>query len=100
MEKIQEVKSLYETSQESLIILDPFDIKNNLTDGMFRIYLFEITFMVAYNTIKDNCDCSCHYDEDNNNKGKIHCILNKIFKTVQRFNIIRNNEDFNDNLGI
>ena len=100
LEKIQEVKSLYETSQESLIILDPFDIKNNLTDGMFRIYLFEITFMVAYNTIKDNCDCSCHYDENNNNKGNIHCILNKIFKTVQRFNIIRNNEDFNDNLGI
>ena len=100
LEKIQEVKSLYETSQESLIILDPFDIKNNLTDGMFRIYLFEITFMVAYNTIKDNCDCSCHYDENNNNQGKIHCILNKIFKTVQRFNIIRNNEDFNDNLGI
>ena len=100
LEKIQEVKSLYETSQESLIILDPFDIKNNLTDGMFRIYLFEITFMVAYNAIKDNCDCSCHYDDNNKNKGKIHFILNKIFKTVQRFNIIRNNEDFNDNLGI
>ena len=99
LEKILEVKSLYENSQESLIILDPFDIKNNLTNGMFRIYLFEITFMVAYNAIKDNCDCSCHYDENIMNQGKIHCILSKIFKTVQRFNTIRNSEDFNNNLG-
>ena len=99
LEKILEVKSLYENSQESLIILDPFDIKNNLTNGMFRIYLFEITFMVAYNAIKDNCDCSCHYNENIKNQGKMHCILNKIFKTVQRFNTIRNKEDFNNNLG-
>ena len=70
---------------ESLIIVDPFNARNNLIGKMFNLSQFEFTFIIAFSVIKDNCECSCHYNEKGNYQGKIHCILNKMFKTVKRF---------------
>ena len=88
---IEEIK-YNENSIEGLLILDPFNARNNLIEKMFPISQFELTFIVALSVIKDNCECSCHYNEEGNYQGKIHCILNKMFKTVKRFSSIRKNK--------
>ena len=84
-DKIEEIKYANENGMESLIIVDPFNARNNLIGKMFNISQFEFTFIIAFSVIKDNCECSCHYNEKGNYQGKIHCILNKMFKTVKRF---------------
>jgi len=88
-DKLEEIKYNNENGIEKLIIVDPFNIRNNLTEKIMTISQFEITFKIAFTVIKDNCECSCHYNEEGNYQGKIHCILNKIFKTVKRFSSIR-----------
>ena len=88
-DKLEEIKYNNENGIEKLIIVDPFNIRNNLTEKIMTISQFEITFKIAFTVIKDNCECSCHYNEEGSYQGKIHCILNKIFKTVKRFSSIR-----------
>ena len=88
-DKIEEIKYNNENSIESLIILDPFNAMHNLIDKIFNISKFEYTFIIAFSVIKDNCECSCHYTEEEDYQGKIHCILNKMFKTVKRFSSLK-----------
>ena len=88
-DKLDEIKYNNENGIEKLIIVDPFNIRNILTEKIMTISQFEITFKIAFTVIKDNCECSCHYNDEGNYQGKIHCILNKIFKTVKRFSSIR-----------
>jgi hypothetical protein len=91
-EKIEEIKYANENGIETLTIMDPFNIRNNLTEKMYNISQFVFTFIIAFSVIKDNCECSCHYNEEGNYQGKIHCILNKMFKTVKRFASIKKNK--------
>ena len=93
MDKLEEIKYSSENGMESLIVVDPFNIRNNLIDKMFDFSEFVSVFIIAYSVIKDNCECSCHYIEEGNYQGKIHCILNKMFKTVKRFNNIKKNNN-------
>ena len=88
-DKIEEIKYTNDNGIDRLIIVDPFNIRNNLTEKMISIPQFEIIFMIAFSVIKDSCECACHYNENSHYQGKIHCILNKIFKTVKRFTSIR-----------
>ena len=91
-EKIEEIKYANENAIETLTIMDPFNIRNNLTEKMYNISQFVFTFIIAFSVIKDNCEGSCHYNEEGNYQGKIHCILNKMFKTVKRFSSIKKNK--------
>ena len=91
-DKLEEIKYNNENGIEKLIIVDPFNIRNNLTEKIMTISQFEITFKIAFTVIKDNCECSCHYNEEGSYQGKIHCILNKMFKTVKRFSSIKKNK--------
>ena len=91
-DKIEEIKFANENGIETLMIMDPFNIRNDLIEKRFNISQFEYTFMIAFSVIKDNCECSCHYNDEGNYQGKIHCILNKMFKTVKRFSSIRKNK--------
>jgi hypothetical protein len=86
-DKNEEIKFYNENSNniDSLIIIDPFNIRNNLTEKSITITQFGVTFKIAFSVIKDSCECACHYNDDGNYQGKIHCILNKMFKTVKRF---------------
>ena len=90
-DKIEEIKFYNENNNNinSLIIIDPFNIRNNLCDKMYAYSQIKLTLMIAFCMIKDNCECACHYDDSINYQGKTHCILNKIFKTVKRFYIIK-----------
>ena len=91
-DKLEEMNYLIENNNmDKLIIIDPFNIKNNLTKKMYSFTQLETTFKIAFSVLKDNCECSCHYDNNINYQGKIHCVLNKIFKTVKRFPSIKNN---------
>ena len=86
-DKNEEIKFYNENSNniDSLIIIDPFNIRNNLCDKMYAYSQIKLALMIAFCVIKDNCECACHYDDSINYQGKTHCILNKIFKTVKRF---------------
>ena len=91
-EKLEEIKFNNENIIDKLIIIDPFNIRNNLTEKSITIPQFGVTFKIACSVIKDSCECACHYNDDGNYQGKIHCILNKIFKTVKRFTSIQKNK--------
>ena len=91
-EKLEEIKFNNENIIDKLIIIDPFNIRNNLTEKSITIPQFGVTFKIAFSVIKDSCECACHYNDDGNYQGKIHCILNKIFKTVKRFTSIQKNK--------
>ena len=91
-EKLEENKYNNETIIDKLIVVDPFNIRNNLTEKSITISKFGLTFKIAFSVIKDSCECACHYNDDGNYQGKIHCILNKIFKTVKRFTSIQKNK--------
>ena len=93
-DKNEEIKFYNENSNniDSLIIIDPFNIRNNLCDKMYAYSQIKLTLMIAFCVIKDNCECSCHYDDSIHYQGKTHCILNKIFKTVKRFHSKRKNQ--------
>jgi hypothetical protein len=77
------------SKQSELVIVDPLDHKNNVAERLFQFSNVKSTLMICYIVAKDNCECGCHYiDNDNttNNgiESKEHCILNKIFKTIKR----------------
>ncbi len=92
-DKNEEIKFYNENINniDSLIIIDPFNIRNNLCDKMYGYNQIKLALMIAFCVIKDSCECSCHYDDSINYQGKTHCILNKIFKTVKRFTNKRKN---------
>ena len=91
-DKNEEIKFLNENSNiDSMRIIDPFNIHNNLLGNSYGFSQIKTAFIIAFSVIKDNCECSCHYDEAVNYQGKTHCILNKIFKTVKRFTNKRKN---------
>ena len=88
-----------------LIIIDPFDHKNNVALKTAEFRNIQFILKLVYFSSRVKCDCSCHYlknyknnsDEDNNNDeeninkqfvelGTEHCILKKIFKTAFRIN--------------
>ena len=96
-EKNEEIKFYSEnaTNLDSLIIIDPFNIRNNLCVAGDKIYGYsqiKTALMISYCVIKDNCECSCHYDESIGYQGKTHCILNKILKTIKRVYNKRKNQ--------
>jgi len=93
-EKNEEIKFYNENTNnlETLIIIDPFNIRNNLCDKMYSYSQIKLALMIGFCVIKDNCECSCHYDDSITYQGKTHCILNKIFKTVKRFTNKRKNQ--------
>ena len=85
-DKNEDIKFFNENSNiETMRIIDPFNVHNNLFGNSYGFNQIKTAFMIAFSVIKDNCECSCHYDEAVNYQGKTHCILNKIFKTVKRF---------------
>jgi hypothetical protein len=46
-EKIEEIKYANENAIETLTIMDPFNIRNNLTEKMYNISQFVFTFIIA-----------------------------------------------------
>ena len=85
-DKNEEIKFYNENNNiDSLIIIDPFNTRNNLCEKMYGYDQIKTALMIGFCVIKDNCECSCHYDESIGYQGKTHCILNKIFNTIKRF---------------
>ena len=91
-EKNEEIKFYNENNNiDSLIIIDPFNIRNNLLKN-YDYNEIKTALMIGFCVIKDSCECSCHYDDSIGYQGKTHCILNRIFKSVKRFNNKRQNQ--------
>ena len=43
-----------------------------------------MTFLIAYMVARQQCDCSCHWDERFCYSQMDHCLLNRIFNNVRR----------------
>ncbi len=71
-------------NNDSLIIIDPFNFRNNLTEKTYHYQDIKLSFMIAYCVAHEGCECSCHY-KNNHIEHNSHCILNKIFKGVKRY---------------
>ena len=71
-------------NNDSLIIIDPFNFRNNLTEKTYHYHNIKLSFMIAYCVAHEGCECSCHY-KNHHIEHNSHCILNRIFKGVKRF---------------
>ena len=92
-EENEEIKFIKENGNiDSLYIIDPFSIKNNLCEKMYAYSKIKLALKIAFCVLKDNCECSCHYNDKIKYQGKTHCILNKVFKTVKRFTNKKKNQ--------
>ena len=80
----EEILNYYKEGMNDLIIIDPFNIRNNLSEKTFRYSSIKLALMIGYCVARDNCECGCHYCGNNIHNDNGHCILNKIFKTVKR----------------
>jgi len=43
-----------------------------------------MSFSIAYMVSKEDCDCSCHWEENYKNDTFDHCLLNRMFNAVRR----------------
>ena len=60
------------SKQSELVIVDPLDHKNNVAERLFQFSNVKSTLMICYIVAKDNCECGCHYiDNDNNTLTRV-----------------------------
>lgn len=43
-----------------------------------------MAFSIAYMVSKEDCDCSCHWEERFQGHQFDHCLLNRMFNAVKR----------------
>ena len=80
----EEILNYHKEGMNDIIIIDPFNIRNNLSEKTFRYSSIKLALMIGYCVARDNCECGCHFNGNNIHNDNGHCILNKIFKTVKR----------------
>ena len=74
-----------------LTIVDPLNKKNNVTKKCQYMNL-KMAFNIAFMVTKEDCECGCHYGKCLNENDLFsieHCILKRIFNSVNRYNEIK-----------
>mmetsp|Transcript_32401 Transcript_32401/g.33707 ORF Transcript_32401/g.33707 Transcript_32401/m.33707 type:complete len:275 (+) Transcript_32401:1-825(+) len=71
-------------STHDFIIVDPLNKTNNVAKSAFNFYQIKMAFSIAYMVSKEDCDCSCHWEEKHQHNQFEHCLLNRIFNAVRR----------------
>ena len=76
-----------------LYIVDPLNLNNNVGKSTFHYFSIKTMFLLALQSLKEECFCECHYNiNSNNNNNKIesyynHNCLKKMFNAVRRIPI-------------
>ena len=71
-----------------LIIIDPLNPNNNVSKSCFQLINVKMTFLLCYISLKQDCECGCHYTgegSDYNNLETPHNFLKRMFSNVKRF---------------
>ena len=69
------------------IIIDPLNSNNNVAKSCYQVMDIKLAFMVSLKTLFEDCECGCHYLDEYHNTNIEHCVLQRIFHAVKRFNI-------------
>ena len=71
-----------------LIIIDPLNPNNNVSKSCFQLINVKMTFLLCYKSLKEDCECGCHYTGEGseyNNLDTPHNFLKRMFSIVKRF---------------
>ena len=71
-----------------LIIIDPLNPNNNVSKSCFQLINVKMTFVLCYKSLKEDCECGCHYTGEGseyNNLDTPHNFLKRMFSIVKRF---------------
>lgn len=79
---------------KTLYIIDPVNHSNNVAIRTREYEHFSTILNLIISSTRVNCDCSCHYLKNYDDKekeefielGTEHCILKKMFRTAKRIN--------------
>ena len=73
--------------RNEFILINPLNISNNVARNSRQYQNIKLAFRIGYASIKESCECGCHYQYDEINIKEKECehnILNKIFNDVKR----------------
>ena len=77
----------FQLMRGEFILIDPLNISNNVARNTRQYQNIKLAFRIGYASIKESCECGCHYqyDEINIKEGECeHNLLNRIFNDVKR----------------
>ena len=85
----KQIENIHMTNNNNneLIIIDPLNIYNNVAKNMRQYINIRFALSIAILTIKESCECGCHYQyEGLYIKEEVceHNLLNNIFNSVKR----------------
>ena len=86
MQKIFSIHQ-FQLMKSELILVDPLNISNNVARNTRQFNNIKLAFKIGYISIKESCECGCHYQYDGINVKEDCCehnLLNRIFNDVKR----------------
>ena len=86
---IQKIISIhqFQLMRNEFILIDPLNISNNVARNTRQYQNIKLAFRIGYTSIKESCECGCHYQYDEINVKEKECehnLLNRIFNDVKR----------------
>ena len=86
MQKIISIHQ-FQLMKSEFILVDPLNLSNNVARNTRQYQNIKLAFKIGYISIKESCECGCHYQYDGVNvkeEGCEHNLLNRIFNDVKR----------------
>ena len=88
-ENTQKIISIhqFQLMRNEFILVDPLNISNNVARNTRQFQNIKLAFQIGYVSVKESCECGCHYQYDGINikeEGCCHNLLNRIFNDVKR----------------
>ena len=77
----------FQIIRNEFILVDPLNISNNVARNTRQYQNIKLAFKIGYISIKESCECGCHYQYNGINskeEGSEHNLLNRIFNNVKR----------------
>ena len=89
-QNIQKIISIhqFQLMKNEFILVDPLNISNNVARNTRQYQNIKLAFRIGYISIKESCECGCHYQYNGINikeEGCEHNLLNRIFNDVKRY---------------
>ena len=77
----------FQVMRNEFILVDPLNISNNVARNTRQYQNIKLAFKIGYVSIKESCECGCHFQYDGLNIKEEECehnLLNRIFNDVKR----------------
>ena len=88
-ENTQKIISIHQFQllKNEFILVDPLNISNNVARNTRQFQNIKLAFQIGYVSVKESCECGCHYQYNGINIKEEECchnLLNRIFNDVKR----------------